>query len=78
MAQKELSENIKKQLVLNWIEVGPLLEMQREKDVRKNDVFGAFSFFAGMVLRELEKCPATAESGLIEQQRWFQKLRDTA
>lgn len=57
-----------------WKRLGPLLEAQREEDVRRADVFGSYSFFAGMVLKNLSDFPPGPESGLIEQQAWFRKL----
>ena len=63
-----------KYLVETWKRAGPLLELQREEDVRRSDIFGSYSFFAGMVLRNLATFPPEPTSGLIEQQSWFRKL----
>ncbi len=57
-----------------WRHLGPLLEAQREEAVRRADIFGSYSFFAGMVLKNLRDFPPVPESGLIEQQAWFRKL----
>jgi hypothetical protein len=57
-----------------WKRLGPLLEAQREEDVRRSDVFGSYSFFAGMVLKNIELFPPGPHSGLVEQQAWFRKL----
>ena len=57
-----------------WKRVGPLLEAQREEDVRRSDTVGAFAFFAGMPLFNLKTFPPGPTSGLVEQQLWFQKI----
>ncbi len=67
-----------KEYVEHWKRLGPLLEEQREEDVRRFDIFGSYSFFAGMVLRNLANFPAAPDSGLTEQQSWFRKLHPTS
>lgn len=67
-----------KEYAERWKRLGPLLEAQREEDVRRADVFGSYSFFAGMVLKNIRDFPPGPESGLIEQQAWFQKLHPTS
>jgi hypothetical protein len=62
-----------KRWVDTWKQAGPLLEAQREEEVRQSDTAGAFAFFAGMPLHNLESFPPEPTSGLVEQQRWFQK-----
>ena len=42
-----------KEYVERWKRVGPLLEAQREADVRQADTLSAFSFFAGMPKRTI-------------------------
>ena len=63
-----------KRWVETWKRAGPLLEEQREEDVRRSDTVGAFAFFAGMPLRNLTSFPPEPTSGLVEQQRWFLKM----
>ena len=58
-----------------WRRAAPLLERQREEDVRKSDTISAFAFFAGMPLRNLAHFPPEPTSGLVEQQRWFRKIQ---
>jgi len=60
-----------KEHIERWRRVGPLLEQQRDQDVRHADRPGAFSFFAGMPTRNLADLPAEPTSGLVEHQRWF-------
>ena len=64
-----------KEYVDRWKTLGPLLEEQREADVRRSDTFSAFSFFAGMPRQNAVIFPAEPTSGLVQQQQWFQKLR---
>ncbi|MBP7950026.1 MAG: hypothetical protein KA004_10250 [Verrucomicrobiales bacterium] len=67
-----------KEYVQRWKVLEPLLEEQREEDVRRMGVFGSYSFFAGMVLWNIGRFPAEPDSGLIEQQTWFRKLHPTS
>jgi hypothetical protein len=61
-----------------WKRLGPLLKVQREDDVRHADIFGSYSFFAGMILKNLHDFQPGPGSGLIEQQSWFRKLHPTS
>lgn len=63
-----------KEYAERWKRLGPLLEEQREEDVRRSDTIGAFAFFAGMPLHNLTSFPPEPTSGLVEQQRWFLKI----
>ena len=63
-----------KDYVERWKRVGPLLEQQREEDVRRSDTVSAFAFFAGMPHFNLNKFPSAPTSGLVEQQCLFQRL----
>ena len=62
-----------KRWVDTWKKAGPLLELQREEEVRRSDTIQAFAFFAGMPLHNLKNFPPEPTSGLVEQQSWFQK-----
>jgi hypothetical protein len=63
-----------KEYAERWKRVGPLLEAQREEDVRRSDTMRAFAFFAGMPLLNRKTFPPQPTSGLVEQQRWFLKI----
>ena len=69
-----VEEESLREYVARWKRVGPLLEKQREEDVRRSGTISAFAFFAGMPLYNLKKSPPPPTSGLVEQQRWFRKM----
>lgn len=59
-----------------WKRAGPVLEAQREEDVKAcgTDTIGAFRFFAGLVIPTVKSSPPAPHSGLVEQQKWFRKI----
>ena len=61
--------------VRQWREAAPLLERQREEDIRLADTGGSLRAFTGSAAWAAVKRPPEATSGLVEQQRWFMKLR---
>ncbi len=65
-----------KEYAERWKRVGPLLEEQREEDVRRSDTVSAFAFFSKMPLFNLKHFPPLPSSGLVEQQRWFRKIAE--
>jgi hypothetical protein len=62
--------------VETWRRAGPLLEKQREADVKAcgGDAIEAFRFFAGLVLPAVKSSELRDDLGLVEQQRWFRKI----
>ena len=70
----KVEEESLREWVARWKRVGPLLEKQREEDVRRSDTISAFASFAGMPLFNLRKSPPPHTRGLVEQQRWFRKM----
>ena len=64
-----------KEHVERWRRVGPLLERQREEDVRRSDTVVAVSSFGRLWLDAVLAWPPNSTSGLVEQQRLFGKLR---
>ncbi len=68
-----------RQLTLRWIacwrRAGPELERIREEEIRATDTVRGIRVFEGLVVRALAQSPAKGESGLVDQQRWFQGLR---
>lgn len=58
-----------------WKRLGPLLEAQREDDVRRSDTVANIAAFGRLYALALASSPPQPTSGLVEQQRWFAKLR---
>ncbi len=61
--------------VARWGRLGPLLERQREEDVRGSDTVQALACFDRLWRDAVRACPPGPTSGLVEQQRWFAKQR---
>jgi hypothetical protein len=60
-----------------WREAGPRLEAIRRRELRALDAFAAISLLCGdATYHEPPRAPS-ATSGLIDQQRWFARLRRT-
>jgi hypothetical protein len=66
-----------KEYVERWARVGPLLERQREEEVRRTDTSSSVGVFGRLWHEALRVRPPTPTSGLIEQQRLFMKLRNS-
>ena len=64
-----------KEYVQRWKHLGPLLEAQREDDVRRSDTPGNIAAFGRLYAMALAASPPLPTSGLVEQQRLFSKLR---
>ena len=60
-----------------WIHAGDALEKIRRSDVKLADTAEALRSFTGSVLHVLRTRPAAQTSGLVEQQRFFRKFRDS-
>jgi hypothetical protein len=58
-----------------WKRLGPLLEAQREEDVRRSDTISNIAAFGRLYAMAVAASPPPPTSGLVEQQRWFAKLR---
>ena len=68
-------EEMMKRWVDTWRQAGPLLEEIRRQEVRDldtNETIESLSFHADFSQAPYRPDPT---SGLIEQQRWFMKLR---
>lgn len=64
-----------REYVQRWARVGPLLEAQREEDVRRSDTLSNIAAFNRLYEMALAASPPVPDSGLVEQQRLFSKLR---
>lgn len=62
--------------VANWRAVTPELARMREEDIRRADTAQAMRAFEGLLPSVLKDRPPAPWSGLVEQQRWFMKIRD--
>ena len=61
--------------VRQWNAAMPVLQDVRDKDIQLADTARAMKCFSGAVLAALPKHPPQPWSGLVEQQRFFCKLR---
>ncbi len=61
--------------VENWKVTGPLLEAQREEDVRRSDTPSNIAAFQRLYRMAIAESPPQPTSGLVEQQALFKKLR---
>ena len=66
-------------LIREWVEAwgraGPPLEAERRERVRRTDTARDLRAFTGMTRAALEASPPAQWSGLVEQQAWFQRVR---
>jgi hypothetical protein len=58
-----------------WERAAPLLQQVRDADIRAADTAQAMKIFSGSATWAVTHRPASPTSGLVEQQRWFMKLR---
>ena len=66
-----------KLLVETWKRAGPLLELQREEEVRRCDTARAIQSLRGCFLDARARFPVDTTSGLVEQQRLFMLARSS-
>jgi hypothetical protein len=64
-----------KEWVRRWQLAGPVLEGISDEELRAVETIRAIQAFEGLVFAALREQPARAESGLVEQQRLFRKVR---
>lgn len=62
--------------VARWRTLGPLLERERAADFAAMDLSASIRRFDGVLQSSLRLHPPSSDSGLIEQQRLFRRLRD--
>ena len=51
------------------------MEQVRKEEIYGTDTAQALRNFTGAVLAEMRRRPERTTSGLVEQQRWFSRLR---
>lgn len=72
----EMTEEQKAQTrawIKNWKELGPILEAERRKSIRRVNTAEAIASFDLAYKSARLHCPSRETSGLIEQQRWFKR-----
>lgn len=58
-----------------WERLAPLMQEVRDSDIRTADTAEAMRIFSGSAMWAVQHRPTNVDSGLIDQQRWFQELR---
>jgi hypothetical protein len=61
--------------VLQWNKAALVLQQVRDQDIQLADTARAMKCFSGAVLAALPKHPPLPWSGLVEQQKFFRKMR---
>jgi hypothetical protein len=62
----------RREFVEGWKRIGPLLEEQRERDIRKATTTMFNDALGGAVDAAVRDLPPRESSGLVEFQRWMQ------
>lgn len=62
--------------VARWRVLGPVLERERAAEFAAADLAACIRRFDGLLALSLRTHPPSGDSGLIEQQRLLQRLRD--
>jgi hypothetical protein len=71
----ELERKRVQQWVRNWEVVGPVLERLRDEAIRNTDTATAIEMLSDAFESARLHWTAPTTSGLVEQQRWFARLR---
>jgi hypothetical protein len=71
----KLEEKRVRQWVRNWEEAAPVLERLRDEAIRNSDTATAIEQLSDAFESARRHWTPPATSGLVEQQRWFSKLR---
>lgn len=61
--------------VRNWQELGPILERLRDQEIRHTDTTTAIEQLSDAFESARRHWRPPTTSGLVEQQRWFARLR---
>jgi len=64
-----------KERVAQWAAAAPVMQALRDEEVRQSDTEQGIRQLAGIASMTLRDQPPRTESGLVEQQAWFAKLR---
>lgn len=71
----EQEEQRVRQWVRNWQKVGPILELLRDEEIRNTDTAAAIEALSDAFESARLHWTPPKTSGLVEQQRWFARLR---
>ena len=72
---KPKDNELLKARVRQWQVAAPVMQGVRDCDIQSADTTRALAFFRGAAIAALPKNPPLPWSGLVEQQRWFSKVR---
>lgn len=61
--------------VARWERAAPLLQQVRDADIRAADTVSMIACSNLLFRDAVKNSPPRMDSGLVEQQRWFKKLR---
>ncbi|MBN8249451.1 MAG: hypothetical protein J0L84_18650 [Verrucomicrobia bacterium] len=61
--------------IAQWDAAAPVMQALRDEEVRRTDTAQGIHQLAGLAALTLRDQPPRSESGLVEQQAWFARLR---
>jgi hypothetical protein len=64
-----------KERIAAWKRAAPVLQEVRDADIRAADTVAAIESMTLLFRDAVKHLPPRPDSGLVEQQRWFMKLR---
>jgi hypothetical protein len=64
-----------KERIAAWERAAPVLQELRDEDIREADTISAIESMTLLFRDAVKNFPPEPTSGLVEQQRWFAKLR---
>ena len=75
MISRPSDQELLREWVETWRRAGPLLREQRDREVLRLGTMDAIRALDGAFRAARSRLGLAATSGLIEQQRWLQRLR---
>jgi hypothetical protein len=71
----EFQANALRKRIKQWQQSAPVLQQVRDEDIRHADTKIAMRIFTGSADWAAKHRPPAPGSGLVEQQRWFMRLK---
>ena len=71
----EAERELTKRWVQTWVKAAPELQKVRDADIRAADTASMIECCNSLFRDAVKNFPPKPASGLVEQQRWFMKLR---